>query len=75
MTKIEAASGRARRLAESKTPRREVIDELFLATLSRFPSVKERALVLDVFSESDRQSATEDLFWALVNSKEFIYNH
>jgi hypothetical protein len=75
--KIRARTGTARRLADAGKPPREVVDELYLATLARYPSDRERAIMLDVFTQSgeDRRAAVEDVLWALVNSKEFLYNH
>jgi hypothetical protein len=59
-----------------KTPS-EVVEELFLATLSRQPREKEAALLLEAFKAEgvDRRTAVEDVLWALLNTKEFIYNH
>lgn len=74
--KIQARRGRARRLAESVLSGREVVDELYLATLARYPSQAEAALVVDLWAGAGgRRAATEDALWALLNSKEFLYNH
>jgi hypothetical protein len=51
----------------------EMIDELFLASLSRAPNDRERsALVARIESAADRRIALEDVLWALLNSKEFL---
>lgn len=75
--KIRARRGSARRLAESKKTPSEIVEELCLTTLSRRPSLKERTLLLRMFKEEgvDRRTAVEDVLWALLNTKEFIYNH
>ncbi len=75
--KLESRHGTARRLADSDLPPDQVIDELYLSTLSRPPLDEERALLRDAFQVvgSQRRGAVEDILWALVNSKEFIYNH
>jgi hypothetical protein len=53
-----------------------IIDELFLATLSRKPTADEYAAVTSAIAvESNREEAFRDLFWALLNSKEFAFNH
>ncbi len=59
----------------SKLAAPESIDELYLATLSRFATDQESELMLQAFAESDRRAATEDVLWALLNSKEFAFNH
>jgi hypothetical protein len=52
-----------------------VVDGLFLATLSRQPTVGEREAVAASLAGADRKAAFTDLFWALLNSKEFVFNH
>jgi mono/diheme cytochrome c family protein len=65
-------------LAEKKTPA-EVIEHLYLTTLTRPPSPGERDNLLEVVAkEKDPakiREVLEDIFWALLNSKEFIFNH
>jgi hypothetical protein len=77
MGKIRARNGTARKLARSAKTPREIIDELYLGTLSRFPTEQERGVMLRVFAEApeDRQGATEDVLWALLNTRSFVYNH
>jgi hypothetical protein len=77
MSKVKARQGTARRLARSSKTPAEVIEELYLGTLSRYPNVKERAVMLKVFAEAkeDRQGAVEDVLWALLNTRGFVYNH
>ena len=75
--KIEHRDGRARRLANSELEPAKIIEELFLATINRLPTDEERKLMLTAFESpgSDRQAAAEDVLWALLNMKEFLYNH
>src|SRR5262249_13685917 len=72
-TKIEAPSGRARKLADSQRSANEIVEELYLATLSRFPTERERRRSLAECGRGDRRAACEDLLWALINSKQFLY--
>jgi hypothetical protein len=51
-----------------------LIEELFLRTLSRFPTAAERGYAEGLLKK-DRQKAAEDLLWALVNTREFSYVH
>ncbi|MFT5127339.1 MAG: WD40 repeat protein [Rhodothermales bacterium] len=74
-TKLSSEAGRARQLAKAERPLAEVIDELYLAALSRFPDEDERTTALTSFDGADRKIATEDLLWALLNSAEFVFNH
>ena len=51
----------------------ELVEEFYLAALSRPPTETERRAVLERLDRaSDRRAALEDLLWALVNSKEFL---
>ena len=74
-SKVDSPEGRARRLAKSNRSPSEIVNELYLATLSRFPTVDERSRLLQEFEQFDRRTATEDILWVLLNTKEFIYNH
>lgn len=51
-----------------------LVEELYLRTLSRFPSPAERAYAEGLLKHR-RAQAVEDLLWALVNTREFSYNH
>jgi hypothetical protein len=64
-----------RRLAEKKTPA-QIIEELYLRTLNRMPTAAE-AKKLDalVAGETDKKQALDDVFWSLLNSREFMFNH
>ena len=75
--KIRHRNGRTRKLAESEVSPEQVVEELYLSALARFPTPPERGLMLEAFSlpGRDRQTAAEDVLWALLNSKEFMYNH
>lgn len=77
MSKVRAKQGTARKLARSEQKPEAIIEELFLSTLTRLPTDKEKALMLKVFEESgsDRQGAVEDVLWALLNTRGFVYNH
>jgi hypothetical protein len=76
-SKVHDRHGMPRKLARSGISPREIIDELYLGTLSRNPAEAERARMLRVFDESgtDRQAAVEDVLWALLNTRGFVYNH
>lgn len=56
---------------------RQTIDELYLAGLTRAPSAAERAHLEERLNQAtgveDRRAVLEDLLWALMNSKEFVF--
>lgn len=54
----------------------DLVEDLYLSTLSRFPDAEERALARTAVAKAgETRKGLEDLFWALVSSKEFLYNH
>ena len=74
--KIRHRDGRAARLARSHLTPQQIVEQLYLVTLSRKPTKPETELMQQAFHESnDRRIAAEDILWTLLNTKEFIYNH
>ena len=52
------------------------LDEMYLRTLSRYPDDEERSMAERAIAKAgDPKRGYEDLLWALLNSKEFLYNH
>jgi len=75
--RIKLPASRASQLAESEHPPEKIVEELYLATFSRLPSEDELKVAAGIFAEegATRQTAAEDLLWALLNSAEFVLNH
>jgi len=56
----------------------EIIEETYLLCLSRRPSDSERKRLKNIFEvvpETERRGVVEDLFWALMTSREFLFQH
>jgi len=63
----------SRLLAEGKS-NREMLDDLFCTALTRAPTARELADLLPALnSAKDKRAELEDLLWALLNSKEFVF--
>ncbi len=73
--KVRADSSRLKSLLQEQTDDAKLIEELFLTTMSRRPTADELASVKKAMGAEDREEAFRDLFWALLNSKEFAFNH
>lgn len=76
-SKLSAQTGRVKKLADSPLAPSEIITELYLAALSRYPTAHELQTATAAFTgeKPNRQHATEDVLWALLNSPEFVFNH
>ena len=59
-----------------------LLNDLYLAAVSRYPTAKEKTLAVKVLQDTMAKSkdkdpieAYQDIFWALLNSSEFVLNH
>jgi hypothetical protein len=75
--KLADPQGRAHLLAASDKTPEEIVTELYLAAFTRPPTSEELAVARAGFGAEARQreAASEDLLWALLNSPEFVFNH
>jgi Protein of unknown function (DUF1553)/Protein of unknown function (DUF1549) len=75
--KLAAASGRAAGLAADKTHTHpQKIERLYLQFYARRPLVEETALATaHIAKTKNDKAAYEDIVWALINTKEFLFNH
>ena len=72
--KVNAGTGwLAKQLATEKDDDK-LMDALFLRTVSRKPATGERAKVKELLKTDPREDVYRDLFWAILNSKEFLFN-
>lgn len=87
-SKLTHATGRAIQLAGDKRPPEETIKELYMLAFSREPNAEELKAAASYLAELptdvngkpvDPQKAArenfQDLIWALMNTKEFLFNH
>jgi hypothetical protein len=65
--------GRVAKLILSGTSEEIMVDELYLAALSRLPTMEERQRGLKYLSTAAKGSRVQDFLWALLNSKAFLY--
>src|SRR5207302_3434285 len=74
--KIASDKGRLARLLAAKKSDDEIIEELYLVTFSRPPTPAERERAAkSVAAAPGKKEGFEDLLWALLNSREFLFNH
>ena len=54
----------------------ELLDEIYLSALARRPNERERTVAAAYLQQkTDRQGAVEDLLWAVMNTREFQFQH
>jgi len=86
--KLGSGTGRAEALAKSERPIAEKVDEIYAVAFSRKATQEELATAIAYLGESrfdangnpvDANRAMrenlQDLLWALINTKEFLFNH
>lgn len=88
LSRISNSKGRAQRLASSKDAIPSQVDELFLNAFSRYPRGDEKTRAVQYIQSAVKEAgdnkstqiarkkeAIEDLLWALINTKEFMFNN
>ena len=77
-SKLTQEGGRLDQLLESEESDGPIIEQLYLAALSRLPTRKEQTELEGALEQIEaplRSQAFADLTWALLTSREFAYNH
>jgi len=67
--------GRVAKLVLAGKPDQAIIEELYLATISRFPTKQEADNGIKYLAGGARATRAQDLLWALLNSKGFLYSY
>jgi hypothetical protein len=68
--------GVVKRLLDQKTPAPAAIEAIYLRCLSRKPTPEETQKLTTIVGQTENpQAGLEDIFWAVLNSREFLFNH
>ncbi|MGV3607895.1 MAG: DUF1549 domain-containing protein [Planctomycetaceae bacterium] len=86
--KLAVANGRSQKLAKAESPLEDRIREVYRVAFSREPRPQEMKVALEYFADARvdsngnpldparaAQENFQDLLWALINTKEFLFNH
>ncbi|RMF40705.1 MAG: DUF1553 domain-containing protein [Planctomycetota bacterium] len=75
-TKLTRDDARPAAMAASSDPVPDQLRQLYVAAFCRLPTADELAAAADYLESKQRsREAYEDLVWAIINSKEFLFNH
>jgi hypothetical protein len=75
--KIQSSSYIKELIRKTKGDRKKIIEDIYLSFLSRYPNESETNLIENYFQKPgiSFNQAVEDIVWAVINSKEFLYRH
>ena len=74
--KVRSEDGHVHNWVKSGKSNEAIIDRVYLAALSRRPKAEEvKTSLQHIAASSDRTAALEDIVWAIINSKEFLFQH
>jgi hypothetical protein len=69
------SNGRVARLVKEVPDNGKLVEDIYLATMSRFPNKTEReTAVKHIETAKDRTEGAQDIMWALLNSPAFLFN-
>jgi hypothetical protein len=70
------SSGIAKKLLASGKSPPEIIEQIYVRCLSRKPTPQELVNLQDVVAKAETPVlGLEDVLWAIMNSREFLFNH
>jgi hypothetical protein len=74
--KLARAGGRAEQMVKDPRPDVEKVDELFLWAFAHKPTAEQREVALAHITKyaANKKAAYENILWALLNTKEFVFN-
>lgn len=76
--KLEASGNRLDQLLTAGATNEAIIEEAYLSALSRYPIPEEKSRLLAALTEANetnKRALIEDLYWGILSSTEFLFNH
>lgn len=73
-----AKPGSAAEKAAAETDNAKIVEGLYLGAFARLPRDDEKAKLAEALSDAsadERRQAIEDLYWSVLTSREFLFNH
>ncbi len=76
LKKVRKPEARLEKLLDELSDDNRLVEELYLWALARLPNERERGEALKYLGKNaNRRQQAEDLFWALLNYREFLVNY
>jgi hypothetical protein len=76
--KLEAKDNRIDKQLAAGMSDEKIMEDLYLSALGRGPTDEERTRLLETIANCDEKNkrlVIEDLYWGVLSSKEFLFNH
>ena len=76
--KLAAKDNAIEKLISAKSSPEAIVEAAYLSALSRPPTDHEKSKFVEALQnapEKELRAAAEDVFWAVISSKEFLFNH
>ena len=76
--KLQSSTNTITRCWPKTTADDQLLERLYLTALSRYPTDTEKAKILPELaatSTAEKRQAVEDLYWSVLSSTEFLFNH
>lgn len=76
--KLKSKESCVTKFLNAKKPEKQLIEEIYMLCLSRKPTIEEETQLTKLLSETpaaEKRQAIEDLFWGVLSSREFLFNH
>jgi hypothetical protein len=72
--KLRARDSRVERWLNEKVTDEEAVKQLYMLALCREPSAEELKKFTGLMAQGERREVLEDLFWAVLTGREFLFN-
>ena len=76
--KLEQKGNRLERALAAKASDEAIVEEAYLTALSRRPTDEEKTKIIAVLSQAkpqEKRATIEDVYWSVLSSNEFLFNH
>jgi hypothetical protein len=76
--KLTQKGNRLDQLLMEKAPQEKIVEEAYLSALSRYPTPAEKEKITKVLAaaqDAEQRLLMEDVYWSVMSSKEFLFNH